>query len=75
MKLLGAQTTVEMDNIEADTYLAVKFDTEQLPEILNALETDNGGNKLILEVSVRINTVTIVWKGHQTDMSATATFG
>lgn len=32
---------------------AVKFDSEQLPEILNALETDNGGNKLILEVSVR----------------------
>jgi len=31
---------------------AVKFDTEQLPPILNALETDNGGNKLILEVAV-----------------------
>ncbi|KAJ9641955.1 atp2, beta subunit of the F1 sector of mitochondrial F1F0 ATP synthase [Coniosporium tulheliwenetii] len=29
----------------------VKFDTEQLPAILNALETDNGGNKLILEVA------------------------
>jgi hypothetical protein len=33
---------------------AVKFDTEQLPPILNALETDNGGQKLILEVAVRL---------------------
>jgi F0F1-type ATP synthase beta subunit len=30
----------------------VKFDTEQLPAILNALETDNGGNRLVLEVAV-----------------------
>lgn len=30
----------------------VKFDGETLPSILNALQTDNGGNKLILEVSV-----------------------
>ncbi|KAI9748605.1 MAG: atp2, beta subunit of the F1 sector of mitochondrial F1F0 ATP synthase [Lichina confinis] len=29
----------------------VKFDTEQLPPILNALETDNGGNKLVMEVA------------------------
>jgi F-type H+-transporting ATPase subunit beta len=29
----------------------VKFDTEQLPPILNALETENNGNKLILEVA------------------------
>ncbi len=36
---------------------AVKFDAEQLPEILNALETDNGGNKLTLEVSVRSTTI------------------
>jgi len=32
----------------------VKFDTEQLPPILNALETDNNGQKLVLEVSVRL---------------------
>lgn len=32
---------------------AVKFDTDKLPPILNALETDNGGQKLILEVAVR----------------------
>jgi len=36
----------------------VKFDTEQLPPILNALETDNNGNKLVLEVSVRLSTIT-----------------
>ncbi|RMZ91711.1 hypothetical protein DV736_g1038, partial [Chaetothyriales sp. CBS 134916] len=29
----------------------VKFDGDQLPLILNALETDNGGNKLVLEVA------------------------
>ncbi|KAL2350445.1 alpha-glucan branching enzyme [Cryomyces antarcticus] len=29
----------------------VKFDTEQLPPILNALTTQNGGNKLVLEVA------------------------
>jgi hypothetical protein len=37
---------------EADELPLVKFDTEQLPPILNALETDNGGQKLILEVAV-----------------------
>ncbi|KAH4710988.1 ATP synthase subunit beta [Parastagonospora nodorum] len=31
--------------------MQVKFDTEQLPSILNALTTDNGGNKLTLEVA------------------------
>lgn len=30
----------------------VKFDGEQLPAILNALVTDNGGQKLVLEVAV-----------------------
>merc|ERR1711981_1148183 len=29
----------------------VKFDTEQLPAILNALETENNGQKLVLEVA------------------------
>jgi hypothetical protein len=37
----------------ADIGTIVKFDTEQLPSILNALTTDNGGNKLTLEVAVR----------------------
>ena len=32
--------------------LLVKFDTAKLPPILNALTTDNGGQKLVLEVSV-----------------------
>jgi hypothetical protein len=30
----------------------VKFDTDKLPPILNALETTNGGQKLVLEVAV-----------------------
>ena len=36
----------------ADKQPAVKFDTEELPSILNALETDNNGNRLVLEVAV-----------------------
>merc|ERR1712093_563809 len=32
----------------------VKFDTDKLPPILNALETDNGGQKLILEDAQRL---------------------
>lgn len=32
--------------------VVVKFDTEQLPSIYNALETTNGGQKLTLEVAV-----------------------
>ena len=31
----------------------VKFDSDTLPPILNALETENGGQKLVLEVAVR----------------------
>lgn len=34
------------------TAAAVKFPTEQLPAILNAIETDNNGQKLVLEVAV-----------------------
>jgi hypothetical protein len=37
---------------EADKLYIVKFEGDTLPPILNALETDNGGNKLILEVAV-----------------------
>lgn len=33
-------------------FLTVKFDTEKLPAILNALETQNNGQKLVLEVAV-----------------------
>ena len=35
----------------ADSF-AVKFDGAKLPAILNSLETDNNGQKLILEVAV-----------------------
>jgi F-type H+-transporting ATPase subunit beta len=35
-------------------YYIVKFDTDKLPPILNALETDNGGQRLVLEVAVCI---------------------
>ena len=38
---------------EADGYNTVKFDGETLPPILNALETQVGNNKLVLEVAVR----------------------
>ena len=37
----------------ANPISTVKFDTEKLPSILNALTTDNNGQKLVLEVSVR----------------------
>ena len=41
----------------ANSYsFTVKFDSEQLPSILNALTTENGGNKLTLEVAVRDGT-------------------
>jgi F-type H+-transporting ATPase subunit beta len=36
------------------TRLAVKFPTDTLPPILNALDAENGGNKLVLEVAVRL---------------------
>jgi F-type H+-transporting ATPase subunit beta len=32
----------------------VKFDGDKLPAILNAIETQNNGQKLVLEVSVCI---------------------
>jgi F-type H+-transporting ATPase subunit beta len=31
----------------------VKFEGEKLPAILNAIETNNNGQKLVLEVAVR----------------------
>jgi F0F1-type ATP synthase beta subunit len=52
MELLEASQQLYLDLHEADQTCTVKFESEQLPEILNALETDNGGNKLVLEVSV-----------------------
>ena len=40
---------------DTDAIHLVKFDSDQLPPILNALETDNNGQKLVLEVAVRIS--------------------
>ena len=40
----------------ADHYKIVKFDGDTLPPILNALTTDNQGQKLVLEVAVRYMT-------------------
>lgn len=37
----------------SDSIETVKFDTDKLPPILNALETVNNGQKLVLEVAVR----------------------
>lgn len=34
-------------------HLAVKFDTAKLPAILNSLELEKDGQKLVLEVAVR----------------------
>lgn len=39
---------------DADAMMIVKFDTDTLPPILNALTTDNAGQKLVLEVAVCI---------------------
>ena len=39
--------------MRADKLVSVKFEGDTLPPILNALTTDNGGNKLVLEVAVR----------------------
>lgn len=58
----------------ADKLFVVKFEGDTLPPILNALETDNGGNKLILEVAVRSQAVERCQKEQHTDMQ-TATFG
>jgi F-type H+-transporting ATPase subunit beta len=46
----------------------VKFDGEQLPPILNALNVMNGGNKLVLEVAVRMPSL-----GHGEHLGLTAT--
>jgi hypothetical protein len=58
----------------SDTTSTVKFDTDKLPPILNALETDNGGNRLILEVAVRHKKRNKPHVGHQL-IGITATFG
>jgi hypothetical protein len=40
---------------KANELLSVKFDSDQLPPILNALETENNGQRLVLEVAVCVS--------------------
>ena len=49
------------------TSRAVKFDTEQLPSILNALTTENQGQKLTLEVAVRIAVIVVARENIHSD--------
>ena len=64
-KLATACNAFKMRQDETDNKSTVKFDTEQLPPILNALETENNGQKLILEVAVYTNATNTV--GIRTD--------
>ena len=48
---MGLQNIERMANVLL--LCSVKFDTDSLPPILNALETENAGQKLVLEVAVR----------------------
>jgi hypothetical protein len=52
----------------------VKFDTDKLPPILNALETMNGGQRLVLEVAVRLPRMSLHMKTHLL-IGVIATFG
>ena len=51
---MAIRLTQESSRSKADQSLLpiVKFDTDQLPPILNALNVENAGNKLVLEVAV-----------------------
>lgn len=49
---LSPPSSIRSDGL-ADQNTIVKFDSDTLPPILNALTTQNGGQKLILEVAVR----------------------
>lgn len=52
-KLGGTDHRLECHEESAADGVAVKFDTAKLPAILNSLETQNNGQKLVLEVAVR----------------------
>jgi hypothetical protein len=51
-KLAKLQRSFQERNDETNSRKTVKFDTDKLPPILNALETMNGDQKLVLEVAV-----------------------
>jgi F-type H+-transporting ATPase subunit beta len=48
----GMSSPYEIAVFTATDCPIVKFPTEKLPAILNAIETDNQGNRLVLEVAV-----------------------
>jgi hypothetical protein len=50
---LSPPSSIRSEDGLADQNIIVKFDSDTLPPILNALTTQNGGQKLILEVAVR----------------------
>lgn len=66
--MMKASTTAHITNV-----LAVKFGSDVLPPILNALETKNGDQKLVLEVAV--SSFKCAKTGGQQLSSFTATFG
>jgi hypothetical protein len=49
------------------SYIIVKFDTDKLPPILNALVTMNGEQKLVLEVAVRLWKMRSTYEGTLAD--------
>jgi F-type H+-transporting ATPase subunit beta len=51
-KLQQAPNVLACITDKADELFLVKFDSDQLPPILNALETENNGQRLVLEVAV-----------------------
>ena len=56
------------------SFVIVKFDTDKLPPILNALETMNGEQKLVLEVAVRLPRMSLHMRVHLL-IEVIATFG
>ena len=58
----------------ANKLLPVKFDTEALPPILNALTTENNGQKLVLEVAVRLTTTKVKMKSSADDDDSSNTW-
>lgn len=50
----GAASPAANDSAPSNLLPTVKFDDAKLPAILNAVETQNNDQKLVMEVAVRI---------------------